>query len=209
MFWALIKRDFLLNVVRGTSGLWSLVLYAMALVLFSFAGDLNPSHVVFLLLLLMGQNFSDGLVEDYRYGFFDMIVAQKRGFHTFLWSKLLVSWVCIGGAFSLMTAFVLGMQGFYDLKVLGVLLLLTFMVCLIALMLSSLMLGARSFKGGLFIFAMPIYVPLYLFALWAVQSLEDLSLKTLALLTMALLLFYGPLCLGIAGKALREAVKNK
>ena len=56
---------------------------------------------------------------------------------------------------------------------------------------------------------MPLYVPLYLFTLWAVTSLDALEFEKLALLTAALLLFYVPLCFGVAGKGLREAVRHK
>ena len=212
MMRALLKRDILLLTVRGTEGFTIILLYLMGVFLLHFH-DYGPqnrvTHLLFLLFFILSQSLGTILRDDYRYGFLDMIQVNQDGFLPFLWSKILVWWGFAGGSLSLLSAGFLLSQGTHIFYSFLVLMLSSFVIILVTIMISCLVLGSRSFKGGIFILSMPIYVPLFLFTLWALDPSGPACSKQIFLGGLGVILFYTPLCLTLSNKALREALDYK
>jgi hypothetical protein len=212
MIHALLKRDVLLFALRGTEGFTIVLLYLMGIFLLNFHDDGSQNmlvHSLFLMFFILSQSLGNVLRDEYRYGFLDMIQGGGSNFSPFLWSKILVWWGIAGGSLSLLSAGFSSHQGHPFLYNFSVFMLLSFVIVLVTLMACCLMLGARSFKGGVFILAMPMYVPPFLFTLWALDSNCTACLGHVLLGSVGMILFYTPLCLALSNKALKEALEYK
>jgi hypothetical protein len=212
MMRALLKRDILLFALRGTEGFTIILLYLMGVFLLNFHGYGLQStlvHALFLMFFILSQSLGNVLRDEYRYGFLDMIQVRDSNFLPFLWSKILVWWGFAGGALSLLSVGFLWGHGYPVFHGFLIFMSLSLMIILVTIMIGCLTLGARSFKGGIFILAMPIYVPPFLFALWALDSNCTACIGHIFLGGVGMILFYVPLCLALSNKALKEALEYK
>jgi hypothetical protein len=204
-FKRLLFREFVLVAKRGTDGISCILLYGMMLLFSSFSmTPLSPSISFFFLLLVLTQGVGDALREDYRHGFLDMIYSMQKSFLSVLISKAFLWFMLFGIPLGILGV----LAHSFALCSMIIFLLPTILLSTIttSLMVGSLLLGAASMKGGLLIIAFPFYIPLYLALLCVIEQRGEISLP---LLSLGILLFYVPLTLMIANKALKEAIHNK
>ena len=212
MLGVFLKRDIRLLVVRGSLFMHLFLLFFMALFFLGlYVKDLPllMPQVVFLSFFILSQGLVGVFFEDRRYGFLDMVALIQGGLFQFLLSKVLVIAILVGGILTLLCTLFFMMQGMVALLVMPLFFSFFLAATLISLMLSSFVEGSRAFKGGLFILAMPFYVPLFLIGSWMMEQGLTISFQQTMTLTIGILLFYGPLCFGGAIVALRGAVQGR
>lgn len=205
MFWPpLINRDVSLLITRNVEGFSCLLLYGMMLLFCSFSQiKIPPALSFFFLFLVVTQGMGDVLKDDYRYGFLEMIWVQEKTFLPTLLSKGLL-WGAVFGIPLMSLAMVSHSLLDYSLFVLWGSILLSLIFT--SLMINALLLGAETLKGGILVITFPFYIPLYLTLLCVIEQKAILSIS---LLSIGIFLFYLPLTLTIANKALKEAICNK
>lgn len=203
-FKSIVKRDLILLGKRNTEGPACFLLYGMMVLFCQFSeAKLNPSILFFFLFVILTQGISDLLKDEYHYGFLEMIYGTAQTLLPVLLSKGILWFLFFGLPLSLVTVF---MTSCVSLSFVCLVLAIFFSITFVGLMVGALLLGATNLRGGLLILALPFYIPLYLALLFVAEREGTMPLP---LLSLGILLFYVPLTLMIANKALKEAIHNK
>jgi len=201
---SILKRDITLLVFRNLEGLCCILLYGMMIFFSSFSQTkISPSLSFFFLFLILTQGISEALKDDYHYGFLDMVWARQKTLLPVLLSKGLLWFIVFGIPLAFLTSF---LHSFLFCSVFILVLSILLSLIFTSLMINALLLGAETLKGGVLIITFPFYIPLYLGLLCVLEQKASFSIS---LLSIGILLFYLPLTLMIASKALKEAVNNK
>lgn len=218
-FWAILRRDLRLGVRRGTASLQPLIFFVLALALFPLGVGPAPEilarigvGVIWVLALLAVMLSLDRLFQaDAEDGSLELLALGALPLELVVLAKCAAHWLATGLALSVVSPLLaLLMQLPEDaLGPLALALLLgTPTLTLVGSIASALLIGARRGSVLLALLVLPLYIPVLIFGVSAVEgALMGLSGRPQLLILAAMLLAALALAPFAAAAALRLALE--
>ncbi len=218
LFFAMVRRDLLLTLRQGSDAALILVFYLLAVLMFPFAVGPEPATlarigpgVLWVTALLATLLALDRLfAQDFEDGSLDQLALLPLPLPLVALSKVLANWLCTGlpltlAAIPLAVTVAMDSRGFGMLV--AALALGTPTLNLIGGLGAALILGARRASGLLALLVLPLYIPILIFGVAAVDAaiLGLPALPHLAILGACLLVALA-LCPWGTAAALRQAL---
>lgn len=215
--WALFRRDLHLGLRQGSDAATALAFFVLAVAMFPFGVGPEPAilariaaGLLWVIALLASLIALERLFqEDYQDGGLDLLLLAPAPLPLLVLAKLAAHWLVTGLPMILVApllAWLLQLPGEGVLMLMLALLLGTPALALIGAVAAALTLGAR--RSGLLmpLLVLPLYVPVLIFGVAAVEaSLAGLDPTPHLSLLAALLLAAFAVCPWLAGVALRQA----
>ena len=217
-FWSQLTRDLKLSLRQGSDLIMVLAFFLMAAALFPLGvgpdpvvlGRIAPGIVWVLALLAVILSLDRVFQADYRDGSLEILLLSPHPLTLLVGARILAHWITTGLPLILLAPIIAGMLALndqaYGALLLG-LLLGTPCLSLIGAVGSALVLGAR--RAGLLValLVLPLYIPVLIFGVGAIDAaMNGFPMRPHLLLLAACLAAAIPLCCFASAAALRHAM---
>jgi len=218
-FWALVARDLRLALRQGSDAALVVAFFVLAVVLFPFGVGPEPqllariaAGVVWVTALLAALLSLDRLFQqDYEDGSLEVIALAPLPLEAAVLAKCLAHWLTTGLPLAVVgpaLAALLRLDGAGYLPLIFAMALGTPSLSLVGAVGASLSLGARRAGVLLSLLVLPLYIPVLIFGVAAVeQAVAGFPIRPHLLILTALLLAALPLAPWAAAAALRPALE--
>jgi len=218
-FWALVARDLRLALRQGSDAALVVAFFVLAVVLFPFGVGPEPqllariaSGVVWVTALLAALLSLDRLFQqDYEDGSLEVIALAPLPLEAAVLAKCLAHWLTTGLPLTVVApalAALLQLEGPGYLPLILAMALGTPSLSLVGAIGAALSLGARRAGVLLSLLVLPLYIPVLIFGVAAVeQAVAGFAIRPHLLILTALLLAALPLAPWAAAAALRPALE--
>lgn len=214
-----VRRDLRLALRQGSDSIMVVTFFVLAVVLFPFGigPEINilervSAGILFVMALLASLLSLDRLFQnDYEDGSLELLTLSPVPLEVVVLGKILAHWLTTGLpliAAAPVLAVLLHMNGDGFVTLIAAMALATPSLSLIGAIGAALVLGAR--RGGVLVslLVLPLYVPVLIFGVGAIDaSVQGFSAQPQLLVLGAILLAALPLCAWASAAALRQAVE--
>ena len=219
-FFAIVKRDFSLNIKYGSANMMTIMFFVLTVSLFPFGigpdlkhlSQIGPGIIWVCALFSVMLSLERVFQNDYEDGSIELLAIQPVALEIVVVAKVLVHWFMTGMALIISAPFLLILMnvpnnGFWTLII--SLLLGTPSLSLIGSMGAALIMGSRKSGVLLSLIILPLYVPILIFGILAVDSaIKNLPNEPHFSVLTAIFLGSLAFCPWVTASAIRQALDN-